>query len=377
MSIESLAPATSREPCDVAKTFAAAAALMDEALRHSTAINERDRKTVIYWALATHALPHVSTFPLLVLIGKMGTGKSQTLSIVANFAYCPNLLSLRGMTPATIRDRFAECHEGTAVVEEADCAWNDKDMAFERMLSDRYQRGSAEASHKVPAGENKWDTVIKRYFGATVLHRRLPFVDAALDGRTVPVRLRPNHDRQYREFSAADSWNAEGKGLIGGLTFDPPDVEQPKGVAARVFNSYRILLSTAKFCDDFEFEQALLPQLLRQTEELKEAQSSEPDGLVLRAIVESVFCDGVPKFGNIKFSDIAHLVWNNHRFSLQPRQIGPIARELGFSTKTSHGRTVVVPTPAILLRACDDCEYTDEAVEELRSQMGNAGAIAS
>jgi len=28
--------------------------------------------------------------------------------------------------------------------------------------------------------------------------------------------------------------------------------------------------------------------------------------------------------------------------------------------------TVVVPTPASLLRACDECEYTDEAIEELK-----------
>jgi hypothetical protein len=370
MSKGSLAPEPTLQPDDVARKFAASTEMMEQALCQSTGLSERDRKTAIYWTLGTHALPRVSTFPLLVLFGKLGTGKSQTLSIVGNFAYRPGYLSLRGMTPATIRDKFAACHEGTAVVEEADSAWNDKDTAFERMLSDRYQRGSAEASHKVPAGENSWNTVTKKYFGATALHRRIPFVDAALDGRTVPIRLRPNHARQYREFSATDPWNSEGRDLIRDLTFEPPVVEQPQGVAARIFNTNRILLSTAKFCGDDVFEQGLIPQLLRQTEELKDAQSSEPDGLVLRAIVEAIFDSGVAQFGNIKFSDISASVWTNHRFSLQPRQIGPIARELGFPTKTSHGRTVVMPTAAILLRACDDCEYTDEAIEELRSEMG-------
>jgi hypothetical protein len=41
----------------------------------------------------------------------------------------------------------------------------------------------------------------------------------------------------------------------------------------------------------------------------------------------------------------------------------------GFETKTSHGATVVVPTHATLLRACDECESTDEAIEELRREM--------
>jgi hypothetical protein len=54
---------------------------------------------------------------------------------------------------------------------------------------------------------------------------------------------------------------------------------------------------------------------------------------------------------------------------LQPRQIGPIARDLGFETKTSHGVTVVVPTPATLLKACDECEYTDEVIKELRQEL--------
>lgn len=27
------------------------------------------------------------------------------------------------------------------------------------------------------------------------------------------------------------------------------------------------------------------------------------------------------------------------------------------------------PTPATLLKACDECEYTDEAIEELRREV--------
>ena len=144
---------------------------------------ELERKLVTYWTLASHSLPYVDTFPVLTVLGKMGTGKSQALKIVGNFAYRPHRLSLRGMTAPTIRDAFAAAHEGTAVVEEADQAWNDKDHAFERMVSDRYQRSSAKASLKVPSGDKNWKSVMKPLFGATALHRRLLFVDAALDGR--------------------------------------------------------------------------------------------------------------------------------------------------------------------------------------------------
>jgi hypothetical protein len=140
-------------------------------------------------------------------------------------------------------------------------------------------------------------------------------------------------------------------------------------VAARIFNTYRPLLSAAQLCGDDEFSEQVLSKLRQETLELKEAQSSEPDGLVLRAIVEFAFASGCAEFQNIKLSALAKSIWDNHRFSLLPRQIAPIARDLGFVTKPSHGVTVVVPTPVTLLKACDECEYTDEAIEELRREM--------
>jgi hypothetical protein len=346
--------------------LARAAALMQKSLIESTGLKDLQQKLVTYWTLATHSLQHAKTFPLLALAGKMGTGKSQALRIIGNFAYRPVRLSLRGMTTPTIRDKFAESYNGTAIVEEADCAWRDPDTSFEALLSDRYQRASAEASYKVKSGDKTWSTATKPYFGATALHRRIPFRDAALDGRTVSARTRPDHSRKYREFSTEDSWNAEGRELVSGLTFKPVPIEQPQAVAARVFDTYQPLLSAAKLCGDQHFAEDLLARLLQETLELKEAQSSEPDGQVLQAIVEAVFGLGQADFGNIKFSRLSQSIWDNHRFSLNPRQIGPIARDLGFATKTSHGSTVVVPTPATLLRACVECEYTDEDVEELR-----------
>jgi hypothetical protein len=116
--------------------FARAAVLMQRALLESTGLKGREQQLVVYWTLATHSLPHLDTFPLLALVGKMGTGKSKTLSIIDNFAFRPVPMSLRGMTGPAIRDKFAGCYEGTAIVEEADHAWKDGEMAFERILSE-------------------------------------------------------------------------------------------------------------------------------------------------------------------------------------------------------------------------------------------------
>jgi hypothetical protein len=349
--------------------FSRLPSLMDKALMESTGLQEFQRKLVMYYTLATYSLSRVSVFPILALLGKMGTGKSQTLSIIENFAYRPVRLSLRGMTTPTIRDKLAEARNGTAIIEEADFAWKDPDTSFEWLLSDRYQRASATASHKVKSGDKDWQPKSQEYFGATVLHRRIPFKDPALDGRTIVVRFRPDHTRQYREYSAADPWNQEGKELLHGLILYPPKVERPEGVAGRIFDTYSPLLGAAQVFGDQQFIDQLRSKLLQDTLELKEAQSIEPDGLVLRAIVEAVFRWETADFGNIKFSSLAESIWNNHRFPLTSRQIGPIARDLGFATKESHGVTVVVPTPASLLKACGQSDYSDEGIDELRQTM--------
>jgi hypothetical protein len=129
-----------------------AAALMRKALTESTGLKGLPQQIVVYWTLGTHSLQHAKTFPLLAIAGKMGTGKSQALRVIENFAYRPVRLSLRGMTTPTIRDKFAESYNGTAIVEEADFAWKDPDTSFEALLSDRYQRSSAEAAYKVKSG---------------------------------------------------------------------------------------------------------------------------------------------------------------------------------------------------------------------------------
>ena len=342
---------------------------MQKALTESTGLKDLQQKLAIYWTLATHSLRHANTHPLLSVQGKMGTGKSQALLVIGNFSFRPVRFSLRGMTGPTIRDKFADAYEGTAIIEEADGAWMDPEANFERLLSDRYQRASAEASHKVRSGDKNWTAVTKKYFGATALHRRVPFKDAALDGRNICARTRPDHSRQYHAFNSEDPWNIEGKQIVSGLTFQPIAVEQPSGVAGRVFDTYRPLLSVARLCEDRAFEEELQSRLFEDTLELKEAQASEVDGLVLHAIIEHIWRFDYADFSNIKYSDLSKRIWENHRLSLSPRQIGPIAKELGFATKTSHGVTVVVPTLATLLEACEVCDYTDEGIEELRQEM--------
>jgi hypothetical protein len=118
----------------------------------------------------------------------------------------------------------------------------------------------------------------------------------------------------YRDYYAEDVWNAEGRELVSNITFEPPAIDRPPGVAGRIFNSYRPLLSAAQKCGDQGFAEQLRTRLLQETLELKEAQSSEPDGLVLQAVVEHVWRFEIPDFSYIKFRDLSKRIWENHSF---------------------------------------------------------------
>ena len=346
-----------------------AAALMDKILEQATAHDQLVRKIIIYYTLATHCIEHVSTFPMLVLIGPMGTGKSQTQLVIKAFAYRAQDFSLRGRTLPTIRDKLGECQDGTAIIEESDRAWKGSE-AFEAMLSDRYQRGTAQAALKEKAGDN-YETTEVIYFGSSVLHRRIPFGDPALDGRSVFIHFKPNHNRTYVQFGDTDPLVVEGRELVKDLTFVPPKVAPLAEVAGRVFDTHKLLLATAQMCEDHVFLDLVAERLRLETIQLKEAQAGEPAGMVLQALNECLSAGGMGKltFRYVRIRDLRMSLWNNQHVEMSPHQVAVMIRQMGFETKHSHGVTVVVATPTALILACEDLRYEDEAIAALREKL--------
>jgi len=112
----------------------AAVEIIVQVLGMSTGLSSLAQKIVAYYVLATHTVPKANIFPLLVLPGPMGTGKSQTSRIVKTFAYRCRGFALRGMSPPAFLDKLAECHDGTAAIEESDMGWKESKNS-ENLLS--------------------------------------------------------------------------------------------------------------------------------------------------------------------------------------------------------------------------------------------------
>ena len=115
---------------------------------------------------------------------------------------------------------------------------------------------------------------------------------------------------------------------------------------------------------------------------MKDAQSTEPECLVLRALIACLSSEDENWSGSrpldfdqyVPLRNLATSIWDNHRFSMRTQQIGAIARDLGFATKESHGITKIVPTPTAVVRACEECGYDDEAIADLKQQLMKGGA---
>ncbi len=360
---------------DLEFRLAQVADAMNEVQSRVNGLGECDRKLVTYYALSTYSVNSVQTFPLLVFKGPTGTGKSRTMRIVEWFAHRPNAFSLRGRTLPVIRDELAKCHDGTAIIEEADAAWRDSDGHFERMLSDRYDRSSAQAALKAPdIGGGKFSgfrTLNKFCFGSTVLHRRFPFADVALNGRSIFVRFRVNHTRSYEEPRRDAEEVQFGRELLANLTFELPEIPLPTGIAGRVLDTYKPVLTVAYMCEDAAFWDQAVERMELDTVQIKEAQSIEPVAIVLRGLVEQLSKnDRSLEFRkNVRIKEISQSVWENCRVGLKPHQIAECLRELGFQTKNSHGFTVVVPDAAILVRACEECGYEEASITILRRDL--------
>ena len=251
---------------------------IETVLGEATALPLKDRRIVAYWTLATHGLPAMKFFPILRLLGKPGCGKSQTEEVIAAYSRAPERMSLRGMTQAALRDRLTKADNGTAIIEEADTAW--KDSQFESLLSDRYSRATAEADLKEQNSDKSWSAKKKPYFGASVVHRRKPFADVALDGRTITIRFKPDSTgRIFTEFAPEEKTNQRISELSRSLAPPLGYYKVPAGVPGRIGNTWRPLLAVAHLLGDQDFiDRNVLVAFhcAAAAAELKEAQSSEP-----------------------------------------------------------------------------------------------------
>lgn len=220
-------------------------------LHQVTGLNEFEERMCAYYCLATWHTNQINPFPLLAVLGPNGTGKSQLLNALSRLAYKPHFFTASKMTPPTIRDELGEAHDRTAIIDEADVD------SLEELLVLRYLRETAVCRVKVQKGPGVWITRTIPIFGPSIVHKRVPFKDPAVDGRSIIINTVSKPDRSYIRASELDEatimqlQKAQEKASAAlKLT---PYVKIPKGIAGRIADSYKPIIALASIEQDTAF----------------------------------------------------------------------------------------------------------------------------
>ena len=86
----------------------------------SSGLDRMQAKTLAYWAVGTHALDSLRIYPLMVIHGESGTGKTATLEALMNISGNPAKPLVPGNrdTAVTIRNKMVV--NSTLLIDEAD-----------------------------------------------------------------------------------------------------------------------------------------------------------------------------------------------------------------------------------------------------------------
>ena len=172
---------------DYQTSLSAALVLATEVLVQTTGLSLMEAKLVASYYTATHYALLLNLFPALALIGPPGSGKSTILECANGLCYRPEFFEGSQITTASLRDKLADAHEGTAVIDEA----HGEKCALEELLLLRYRRETAVVDKQVPDALGGWENRSFPIFGPTILARRTPIADGALESRSIILKTRP------------------------------------------------------------------------------------------------------------------------------------------------------------------------------------------
>lgn len=288
-------------------------------------------KTVVYWTIATHALDKLKMLAILVLQGVHGSGKSTLMALLGRICHSPVFIDGK-VSKAELRDSLKL--NTTALIEEGD-------NVDERLILMRYSRQTATTSVKRGSASQGWTREPMNLFGATVLHRRLPFRDAAVDSRSITIKT------VYKPGSySMPTLDGTALANIAACVDWSKTLSLPDGRAA---DTWMPLFQAALYCKDSEFLQYALGELDKAIASLSVGQEYEPSQVVVSKLVSLAITPDLQQLKpRVSLQEITKALKNDGH-DLNPWQIGKILRGLGFQTKLSGGTNYVYIDKAHLL----------------------------
>jgi len=296
-----------------------------DAIMRASGLDINQAKTAVYYAVATHMMEKLEEMPLLVLQGPAGTGKSSGMKQIEKLVHNPERITGRISEPA-LRDKMKR-NGGykTIFIEEAD-------SVSEALISDRYSKKSAQRTVNRASSANTWAMDSVDIFGATVLHKRIPFSDNATKSRAIIIRT-THKPGQY----AITGMSSEAiKTIADKIKSNLPPLES----VGRIEDTWQPLLAVAHDVSDEEWLKYAEHQIELANSEHRAGHGYEHDEAVIYAL-QSVFADVNLIQQSAKISTVKDRLRDEFGIRMKNYQVEQMCIELGFKVTRPKGYPTV------------------------------------
>ncbi len=317
------------------------------AITSACGVDTNQAKTMVYWAIATHAIDKLKIMPILVLQGGHGSGKSTLMEILKQICHSPIPIDGK-VSQAELRDSLKP--NGTALIEEAD--WIN-----ENWILKRYAKQTSSTTVKRGSASQGWTRESLNLFGATVLHRRLPFRDPAVDSRSITIKT------AYKQGSySMPTLDGAALAAIASQVDWSKTLPLPSN---RAGDTWMPLFQAASIFPDIAWIQFAASELKEAIASLNVGQDYEPVKLVYLKLLSLAIDNKTQQLQQRVALKAIEKGLKDDGEHLNSWQVGKILRDLGFEVRTIGGTRYVLVDKAHLLKVAKELGIDDDTLNQM------------
>ena len=302
----------------------------------STGLSPHSARTLILYSGLTYTMAKLDQFPILVIKGPTETGKSTSM-LIASELCCNVIETISQPTKAVLRDSLKE--NTTVFVEEAD-------HIDEGLLTSRYSKDSP-----LPVNRNMGNGTFMRQslqlFGATIMHRRVPFIDPATESRALTIYTIPKAPATVSRYIRGTVLGLRSFLQESANAF--PIHSIPTLPAGRAEYNWGLLrLFNLQFPSDPSWTTFVDEQISTQQETTLRGREDEPAAKAWSAVAQLAFTyyegwdtPAVTK-QRILLKDVVDAI-SEDGIRYDSWQVGQMIRQMGFEVKRARGRQWIYP----------------------------------